>query len=142
MKTYDPKKVIVVFGGVSITGYADGTFVSVAPATERFSKVVGADGEVARARSNDNTHEVTITLMQTSASNDDLADISGQDRDSNSGVRSLTIKDISGKTLMFWPEAWIRQTPNVEFAKTAGERGWVFDTGQITTEDLGGVTAV
>lgn len=139
MKTYDPKNVIVTFGGVSLTGFADGTFISITPSMERFQKVVGADGEVARGRSNDDTHEVTVTLMQSSASNDDLATIAKADRQSNTGVRALAVRDLSGNTLMFWPEAWVRQTPDLEFAKELGERAWVFDTGQVAVEDLGGV---
>lgn len=139
MKTYDPKDVIVTFGGVSLSGFADGTFISVTASMERFQKVVGADGEVARGRSNDDTHEVTITLMQTSPSNDDLAAIAKSDRQSNDGVRALAIRDLGGNTLMFWPEAWVRQTPDIEFAKEVGERAWVFDTGQIAIEDISGV---
>ena len=29
VKTYDPKKVIVVFGAFALTGFADGNFISV-----------------------------------------------------------------------------------------------------------------
>jgi hypothetical protein len=66
--TYDPKKVIITLGGVPIGGYADG-FVQIDPNSETWTKKVGADGEVARALSNDNTHTIQITLMQTSLSN-------------------------------------------------------------------------
>jgi hypothetical protein len=55
--------------GVPISGYADGTFVQVDPSGDSFAKKVGADGEVARSMSNDNTHTVVITLLQSSLSN-------------------------------------------------------------------------
>lgn len=139
MKTYDPKKVIITFGGVPILGYADGTFVSVTPSNDRFSKAIGADGEVARTKSNDNTHEVTITLIQSSLSNSYLSGILNADRLTNEGVLPLSITDLSGTTLMFWKDAWIRTDPDVEFSKETGERAWVFDTGQAAVNVIGGI---
>ena len=62
VSTYDPKEVVVTFGAIPLDGYADGTFVEVAPAGEAFARHVGADGEVSRSKSNDNTHDVTLTL--------------------------------------------------------------------------------
>jgi hypothetical protein len=138
VKTYDPKKVIVTFGGVPLTGFADGTFVSVTAPTDRFSKKVGADGEVARTRSNDDTHEVTLTLIQTSLSNSYLSSIAAIDKVSNLGIRPLTITDLSGGTIFFWPQAWIRKTPDTDFAKESGDRAWVFDTGQSIEESVNG----
>lgn len=138
VNTYDPKQLIIVFGGVPITGYADGTFVTVTPNAERFTKVVGADGEVTRTKSNDFTHEVTITLKQSSLSNDYLSTIMNADRLSNLGKLPLQIKDINGTTLWNWSQAWIRQPPDSEFAKELGERAWIFDTGSADLEQIGG----
>jgi len=137
-KTYAPDLVILSVNGVPITGYADGTFISVAPATDRFTKVVGADREVARSKSNDNTHEVTITLLSTSLSNDYLSTLLNADKLANAGKFTLQIKDLGGTTLMFWQSAWIRTPPTVEYSKEITERAWVIDTGQIDIETIGG----
>ncbi len=134
VQTYDPKKVIVTFGGTPLSGYADGTFITVAPSADTFAKVVGADGEVARGRSNDDTAEVTITLMQTSLSNKVLSTIRAADKIGSSGILPLSITDLSGASLYFWPQAWIRRSPDGEFAKEVGERAWIFDTGQPSQE--------
>jgi hypothetical protein len=128
--TYDPKKVIITFGGVPLSGFADGTFINVTGASDTFVKSVGADGEVARGRSNDETCEVTLTLMQTSLSNVYLNTVKEADKISSSGVKPLSITDLSGTGLMFWPQAWIRKAPDVEYAKEVGDRAWIFDTGQ------------
>lgn len=138
VKTFDPKNVIIVFGGVPLTGYSPNTFISVAAAGDRFSKVVGADGETARGKSNDYTHEVTLTLMQTSLSNDYLSGIMALDKLSNSGILPLSVLDKSGSTLFFWDQAWVKKPPNWDGQKEVGERAWVFDTGQVIEENIGG----
>lgn len=138
VKTYDPKLVTVIFGGVPISGFADGTFVTVTPAAERFTKTVGADGEVSRAKSNDKTAEVALTLIQTSPSNDYLSSILAIDNASNLGKLPLQIVDLSGTTVQSWSEAWLKQPPDLEFSKETGERAWMFDTGQPDVENFGG----
>ncbi len=138
MKTYDPKGVIVTFNGVPIVGYADGTFISISPSGDRFTKMVGADGEVARSKSNDYTSEVTITLLQTSISNDFLNSQMQLDKLANSGKGTLQIKDMLGTSLHFWKDAWIKAPPDAEFSKEVSDRAWVFDTGQADIETFGG----
>ena len=138
-KTYDPKLVIITFG-LPINGYADGTFISVTSSTERFTTTVGADREVTRTRSNDDTAEITITLKQSSASNDYLSTVAELDRTLNLGIRPLQIVDLSGTTLLFWPEAWVQSMPDVEFSNEATDRAWVFKTGQPVAMTIGGNT--
>ena len=138
VKTYDPKLVIITLGGIPISGYAEGTFVSVKPSSDRFTRKVGADGEVARARSADHTHEITITLQQVSPSNTYLSSVLALDTLANGGVLPLQIIDLSGETLMFWDSAWIKVPPSADFAKESGDRAWVLDTAQIVTEAIGG----
>lgn len=136
VKTYDPKKVIVTFGGNIISGYADGTFINVSSPSDTFTKKVGADGEIARGRSNDDTAEVTLTLMATSASNAYLDSIRRIDKATGAGVRALSIQDLSGTTIFFYPEAWIRKMPDTEYGKEVSDRVWVLDTGQPAEDTL------
>lgn len=138
VKTYDAKYVIVIFNGVPITGFADGTFISVAPSSDLYTKVVGADGNVSRSRSNDDTAEVTITLAQTSLSNDFLTTQMLLDKTLNAGKGSLQIKDLLGTSLHFFLSAWVKSKPNTEYAKDLTDRVWVFDTGQADIETIGG----
>ena len=81
--TYDPANVIVSIGGTPMSGFADGTFVMVSRDEDIFSKVSGADGEVSRAKSNNRSGSLTLTLMQTSMSNDVLSAIAVLDEISN-----------------------------------------------------------
>jgi hypothetical protein len=76
--------------------------------------------------------------MQTSPSNSYLSSILAIDKATNLGQRPLQITDLSGGLIMFWPFAWIKKAPDVEFGKDIGERAWVFETDQVATEQLNG----
>jgi hypothetical protein len=138
LTTYDPKLVIITYGGTPISGFVDGTFIDIAPSKEGFTRKVGADGEVMRSRSNDNTHDVTVTLMQSSLANQYLSTCNQADRLSGAGMLPLSITDMNGTTLCFWPQAWV-EVPSWGFATEDTDRGWVFHTGQIATDNRGGV---
>lgn len=142
VKTYDPKQMIVTFGGVQLSGFADGTFVSIVPNDQAFAKTVGADGEVVRAKTNDYTYEVSITLLRTSDSNDYLSGIHITDKLTSKGALPLTITDLNGNTVFFVESAWIRQLPDAEDGKEIGERTWIFDTVQADEYIVGGNTPV
>ena len=138
--TYDPKKVIINFGGNILSGFTDGTFVEIAPNdADGFKKRVGADGEVVRAMSADNTHEITVTLMQSSLSNQVLSTIRNTDKLTGMSMMPLTVTDLNGATLGFWPQAWIRGDPTWGYGVEDTDRQWTFDTGQQATDNKGGV---
>ena len=69
VKTYAPNQVKIVMGALPISGLAEDTFVTVTEIGEGIASVVGVDGEVARSMSRDSRLRITLTLMQTSASN-------------------------------------------------------------------------
>lgn len=138
VKTFDPKKVIVTFSGIPLSGFADGSFVEVSAASDRYTKKIGADGEVARVRGNDDTSEVTITLLSTSKSNTVMTSYLNADRLTNKGIGPLSISDIDGGTLFFWPQAWVKKTPDLTRSKDVEDVAWVFDTGQIGLEVIAG----
>lgn len=138
VKTYDPTKVIVTFGGIPISGFTDGSFIEITATSDRYSKKIGADGEVARVRGNDDTSEVTLTLLGTAKSNTVLTAFLNTDRLTNKGIAPLSISDIDGGTLFFWPQAWVKKTPDITRSKDIEDVSWVFDTGQIGLEVIAG----
>jgi hypothetical protein len=128
---YDPKKLVITFGGVPIGGYADGTVLEIAPNdADGVKKKVGADGEVSRSFSADNTHQITITLMQSSDSNAYLSGVRNADKLTGHSILPLAINDLSGGSMGFWPQAWIRGDPTWSYGKEDQERQWIIDTGQ------------
>lgn len=131
LNTYDPKSVLVIVGGVPLSGFADGTFVEVTRTTDMFSKKTGADGYTTRTKSNDRSGTITITLMQTSLSNDVLSGFAALDELSNSGVVPIMIKDSSGDTLNVSAQGWVRKYPDQTFGLELNTRAWAIDCADL-----------
>jgi hypothetical protein len=135
--TFDAKEVQVIFGGNPITGYADGTFVSIAFDEQQWNKVTGADGLTSRSKTNNYAGTVTITLLQTSPGNDILNSYWKKDRQSNAGATTLLIKDSLGRTRWSAQHAWVQQMPDQDFSKETEDREWVIDCADLMG-DTGG----
>lgn len=127
VRTYDPADVIVSIGGVPMSGYADGTFVTVARDEDAFTKVSGADGEVSRAKSNNRSGMLTLTLLQTSMSNNVLSAFALADEIANAGIVPVLVKEIGTSTILMSGEGWIKKFPDVAFSKDVETREWVLD---------------
>lgn len=87
LATFDPASVVISFGGIPLSGFADGTFLEITADNPQFTKTVGADGYTTRTKSNNYGAQVTITLAQSSPSNDILTSFLNADRIDNQGVK-------------------------------------------------------
>lgn len=131
MKTYDPKKVSVIVGTKAMSGFMEGSLVSIERDEDAFTKVVGADGEVARAKTNNRAGNITIPLMQTSESNDYLSTLAALDEADNAGVVPVLIRDALGRTIVSARQAWVRKIPSVTFERDNTGREWILDCGDL-----------
>ena len=139
VKTYDSSQVIITFGPHIITGYAEDTFISVEEMGDGITSVVGANGEKGRSMSQNRSLQITLTLLQTSKSNDALSAAADFDRASHGqGALPLAITDLTGRTLIADPGAWIVKKPNAEFGATIGNREWTIETSNEATYHVGG----
>ncbi len=129
--TYDPTQVIVTVDGNTLSGFVDGTFVSVERAAETFTKVVGAYGEIARVKSADRSGTLTLTLMQSSNSNLILNALANLDEQQSTGVVPVQIKDLTTGGEVFAAEAWIKGKPKVEWGKDMAQREWIFELASV-----------
>lgn len=130
--TYNPKKVAVTFRNQVLTGFMDDTFVEFSRDEDSFTKHTGADGEVSRAQNANKGAKLTLTLKQTSASNDRLSEFFQQDEISGTGIGILSVVDASGRTVISVPEAWIQKPADVTLGKTIVGRAWTFDCAEAT----------
>ena len=130
MRTFDPKEVSIIFGEFLIRGFSDSQ-ITVARDNPAYEMVIGADGEATRVKSNDRSGTITITLQQSSPSNDDLSTIALSDELSNTGVRPFFMKDNLGTTIYSAASAFIEKIPDAGFAKTATDRVWVLKTDNL-----------
>ena len=69
VSTYSPSDVSVIYGLKHITGFTDGSFISIKRETPLFSHQRSMDGKVALSMQRFSTYTVTLTLAQTSDSN-------------------------------------------------------------------------
>ena len=131
--TYNPKKIIVTLGEYLLSGFAEGTFVRVEYNADAFSMSAGAYGDTVRVQSHDRTGMVTLTLMQSSLSNDALDALAAQDESSGAGVRQLRITDQNGTTRVFGLNAWVKKKATAEYGTDASTREWVIDVAELDT---------
>jgi hypothetical protein len=130
-RQYSPSDIKFIFGGVEITGLADGTFLGLEFGSDRFMKTVGADGSVVRTRSADESAVITLTLLQSSISNDILNAFDAADFEGLTGALPMIIKDANGNSLYTADKCWISKRPSVEFGKELGTRAWEFTVDHV-----------
>lgn len=122
--TYDPQQVIITIAGVPMAGFSDGTFLEVVRDEPTWTKVVGADGIVTRGKTNNSSGTLTLTLKQSSPSNEVLSGLMIADELSNTGVFPILVKDLSGNSTYFSAQAWITTFANSSFGKEISDRTW------------------
>jgi hypothetical protein len=124
VRTYDPKEVIITIGGVPMSGFSDGTFLEIVRNEPTWNTVVGADGLVTRGKTNNFSGTLTLTLKQSSPSNDVLSGFMAIDEATNQGVFPILVKDLSGNSVYFGGRCWINQYANSTFDKAITDRVW------------------
>lgn len=127
VKTYSADQVTVLIGAHIASGFADGTFVQIEENGDGVTSVAGADGEVARSMSTDPRKKVTVTLLQTSGTNDVLSTLYEADKISKNGTFPITIKDLRGTTMFGASTAWVVKKSNVSFGKQVESREWTIE---------------
>lgn len=125
---YDPKAVSLIVGGHIITGFSDDDFIEVERSEDAYSKKTGVDGITTRARVNDRTGKITIRLMQSSSSNDDLSALALLDEKENSGAVPVLCKDTLGRSVFSSESAWVMKFPKTPFKKDVNVYEWVLET--------------
>lgn len=137
---YDPNELSIMVCGIPIEGgFADGSFVEIEQDSDDFADVVGVDGDVTRSKTNDRRATITITLMQSSASNALLSALNNIDRKASNGagVGPCLIKDNQGTSLYAGEKSWIAKPPTAGFDKTAGPRAWKIRVADLERLDGG-----
>ena len=136
--TYDPRKILVIFGVQAISGFAEDSLVTINPHGEGMQLYSGADGEVARSIDPDHTFEVTLHLSSTSKSNTYLSNVYNADRITGQFIMPLLIKDLGGDTLFSVDKAWVANFPEAARNRTIETQDWVIQTGQVNAPIIGG----
>jgi len=129
LRAFDPKSVKVTVAGVNIVGFSEEK-VTVERANNSWELNVGCDGEATRVKSNDLSGTITLTLQQTSPSNDFLTTVFYNDQNNDECVK-IEIVDSSGKSKIIADKAWVEKMPDATYAKAHSDRQWVFRTNNV-----------
>lgn len=123
--TYAPYQVSISLAGLfDIEGFADGTFIEISKDVAPYQYQRGMDGQSSRTYTYDPTYTITITLAQTSKSNDILNRLHTIDLATQLGKIPLLIRDKNGNTNFFSPTAWIENYPVIAFSGGMETRVW------------------
>lgn len=131
VNTYNPSDVYLILCGYQCSGWQD---ITIERSTPSFKHVKGIRGKHTRIRDVDTSAIITITVIQTSETNDILSDILEQDLESGTGRLEIMLVDKSGNTLVSSIEAYITGYPTKTFSDTVEFLPWVIQC--QSTEDF------
>ena len=131
-QAYDPRQLLIAFGPHSPSGFPDGTFLNIERDGDGVSKIVGADGSVARSVDPDNTATISLTVRWDSPSVAWAQNLYDMDNMTGSSTFPVLIKDLRGGLVFSAQTAWIERPPDDEFAVAMSDREIVISTGQAT----------
>lgn len=123
-RNYDPGRIVVVWNGIQIQGFAPDTFVKASRNEANFTEQVGADGAVVHSRNRNRTGKVVFTLQDASSSNDALSIAAQADELTGLNYGPLMIKDLNGTTLIQSANSRIEKYADAEYAAEAGTNEW------------------
>lgn len=133
---YDPKKVIVTVSGIPMTGMSD-DFIECDRDEDSFTKRVGADGIVSRAKNASRAGFINITLHATSPSNAILTGLLTIDEASGQGVIPIVIKEVDTGSSLVSAFAWIKRPAKADYGKEVKDRQWMFDCADLDIVNTG-----
>jgi hypothetical protein len=132
--TYDPTKLTVIVGGVIVSGFIDGDFITAKRDEDLYMKRVGADGHVARARNGNKSGSIEIKLLQSSPAVTELSALVALDNFLFDGDILIPIAIMSpgdGSELVVSTQSWLKSAPEMVFGKEVGERSFIFDCADL-----------
>ena len=133
VKTYDPAQVQVTVGGAILTGFGDGTFITITRTQNSFTSQVSPDGkELIRTKINDRSALLTFTLQQVSVANLILSNLANRDEVDSDGVVPVQIIDLTSEDTIFVSgKGWIEKPPDGIFANTPQGRAWLIRLAEV-----------
>jgi hypothetical protein len=121
----------IIIAGVLITrgegqsGLADGEYFTSAWG-DYWIHVEGSDGSVVRSASYGLRLEMTLTLLETSVSNQYLSTLHASDLNSPGlkGIGSLVVQDMAGETFIRCTRSWLKKPADITLERGVTARKW------------------
>lgn len=141
--TYSPENIVIVLSNSkmshTVSGYADGTFLSISRQAPHATLYTGADLSNARVVRGNKGATVSLTLHQAGESNDVLSALLAADEESRDGTDcfSVTIKDTIGRSMYYSPVAFLGNNPDASFGVDIETREWQLHCVSLTQVTAG-----
>lgn len=127
----DSIDIIISVKGVThkVSGFGENSVVSVERARESSRAYLGADNSAVRVFDPNKSGTITLTLNQSSSTNDLLTQIQRNDNENrdSSWLFAVLIKDNSGRSFYDAKQCYISQIPSSDFSTDITERVWVIN---------------
>lgn len=128
---YDPGLHGLVFRGILIQGFADGSHIAVARDEDSFTKSTGSDGGVVRTRNRNKGGSIRFTLQAESPTNDFLSEVMLEDENFGTGFGPAMVSNALSRSLHESAIAWLKRPADQERAKEAGNVEWMLDCAEL-----------
>jgi len=136
-KSFNLARCIVTVGTIPISGFGDGDAIVIAKDSDAWTKTVGADGEVCRHKTNNESGSITFNLMYSAAVTALLDALRTADALTGAGTVPINVTDLASGSEFFVPAAWLKKSPDVTLGREAGDRQFVFDCTRIIDRHSG-----
>lgn len=137
LATYVPDEVVAIMGNHIIGGWQNGTRISAEQPDDTWTTHNGTD-LISRSLTYTGLFIVTLTLQQTSESNDRLSFFHNQDVITRIGFKEFSITDFAGTSKLMSPNAFIMKLPTQDNAVEVGTREWAIICPDVTGAIVGG----
>lgn len=139
LRVYSGAGCTFAFGPILPQGLGPQEFCTIEEASDAYTDEVGVDGEVTRSETLDYRATITLTLMQTSATNDLLSAVHNADKRARGGVGIMPFffRDRNGRAVFKAEKCWIQKGPNRTYGRAAGTRVWTFRCADLDAFDGG-----
>lgn len=139
--TYDASQYLLIVGGFPISGFQDGSDITLEMDSETFTKQVDIDGQnVVFNKTNNYMATLTFTLNFGTADNDFLSGIYLAFRNTSGGIVPIMLKDNNGRSVAT-ATGTVQNMASLSGGRESAGREWVLGLGQ-TQIFIGGAEAV
>lgn len=138
--THSPEDVVVSINDYLLSGFAEGTYISIKLNSPNFKRERGIRGKPTRVHTRDRSGSITFTLLQTAPDNDVLSAIVAFDEVNLTGLLNVVIQDTGGSTGLQFRQCYISTPPQtLEFSGTElSDRQWVINFDGLSRYSVGG----
>lgn len=123
-RSFDPKDVSLILGGLPATGFAEASFITIERAEDSASEQAGAKGDVTRVISNNKIGTCVARLQQGSPTNAYLNERLRDMEQNGGGLFAFLLKDAGSNDRFAGPNAYVRKPPTVEYGTETQNREW------------------